>query len=214
MSVFFIFAALLLGAVATISYPFNVISKSKVVLIVVLIIISILTYIKSSHLSFYHYQKAQIENQKLQAVIKEYNGTKGIIEKMKVHLAANPTRAKGWYLLGRVYLSEKSFNEAFDAFSKAYQLKPTNSKYAFQYIVAKELVDRKSDKETLVIIDRLLKKKPNDLDLLNFLALFHYKRQHFSQAKSVWQQMLPLVESEDKKWLLEAIEKANNSAKT
>lgn len=59
-----------------------------------------------------------------------------IIVKLKSRVEQTPTDAKGWYLLGRLYFSEKRYDEASIALAHANVLQPNNSQMMFHYALA------------------------------------------------------------------------------
>ncbi len=60
------------------------------------------------------------EDEKIQAM----GGEKVVVEKLKAHLQEHPSEAQGWYLLGRIYLSQNHLDDASLCFTKAHKLEP------------------------------------------------------------------------------------------
>jgi cytochrome c-type biogenesis protein CcmH/NrfG len=183
-------------------------------------LISILAIGSYWQLSGKHYRAHQLaENKKaeLTKALKQYKDPDEIIEKMKAHLVSDPTSAKGWYLLGRLYSSKKQYQSAMEAYTHAYQLDKTNRDYAFQYLALKNYLEPldangKLDK----LADSLEKRFPKDIEILNFIAQKAYRAKHYQKAIVHWQKIIPLVPegSEDYKWLLSTIEQAKASLNT
>lgn len=66
----------------------------------------------------YHYQ--------LQKTFDQLGGVNGAINKIEEKLKLNPFDARGWFILGKLYLSKHNFKDARNAFLKAHQLSPRN----------------------------------------------------------------------------------------
>ncbi len=65
--------------------------------------------------------------------LKQFKTPEQVIEKMREHLEKDPNSAKGWYLLGRLYVSTNKLESAVSAFKKASMLEPDNLLYQTQY---------------------------------------------------------------------------------
>lgn len=64
------------------------------------------------------------QHYQLQVEINNLGGLTGIIQRIKQKLAANPNDAQGWFILGRIYLSNGNVDDAKKALENAYHLKP------------------------------------------------------------------------------------------
>lgn len=84
---------------------------------------------------------ATIQSKKL---TEELGSVEQIIEKLKKQLHARPD-ARGWYLLGRLYLHQNQFKEAATAFAEGMKLAPADAELKAQYQQA--LVWEKEAKE-------------------------------------------------------------------
>ncbi len=64
------------------------------------------------------------QHYQLQVAVKQLGGFKGMIDRIKKKLAANPQDAEGWFILGKLYLANGDYKEAKEAFNKAAQWRP------------------------------------------------------------------------------------------
>jgi cytochrome c-type biogenesis protein CcmH/NrfG len=61
-------------------------------------------------------------------------------------LQQHPQSAQGWYLLGRIYLSQQQFAAAVSAFTTAYKLQPQNPTIVFYYKKSLSLAQQSLEK--------------------------------------------------------------------
>jgi len=66
------------------------------------------------------------QHAKLMEKISDLGGMDGIIARIKKKLKVNPNDVAGWIILGKIYFSQRDFNNAATAFEKAYFLQPDN----------------------------------------------------------------------------------------
>lgn len=171
-------------------------------------------------LSFYYYggssrllQEKFMEQEKTtqMAKLRAQLGTpQQVIATLKQHLQQNPQSAKGWYLLGRLYLSLRQLNEAQTAFAQAYKIEPNNPTILFQYASAIYLARHTLKGEAGQLLNRLLQLEPNSPMAINLLGIDAYTQGKYQDAIDYWQRLLPVVspDSPDGKALLAAIAKA------
>lgn len=129
-----------------------------------------------------------------------------IIPRLKQHLEKNPD-GRGWFLLGRLYLSNQDFAAAETSLSKAYQLTPT-PEIALNYAEARYFNHGQTlDVQAKSLLLEVLKHDSGQADALNLLALDAYRNGNFGQAIRYWQQLLPqyAAESEAYKMLVQQI---------
>lgn len=65
--------------------------------------------------------------------VDELGGIDAIITRMEKTLAAHPNDAKGWFILGKLYLSKQQYQAALDAFTKAHKLAPDDTDIKHYY---------------------------------------------------------------------------------
>jgi len=62
----------------------------------------------------------------LQQQIKSLGGLTGMIQRIKIKLQENPNDAKGWFILGKLYLANQQHEQAKKAFEKSLTLNPND----------------------------------------------------------------------------------------
>lgn len=174
-------------------------------------------------LILYHYSGSsrqledytKLQNQ-AQAVIRfkqQYNTPVQLIALLTEHLQQDPHSARGWYLLGKLYLNQQQFTEASDAFAKAYALEPNNPEVLFQYAQTLYLVQHSLRGKPNLLLQQLLKIRPQDPLAINLLAVGAFQDGRYQQAIDYWQQLLLHVplESTDGQALVKAIATAQQA---
>ena len=142
----------------------------------------------------------------------EFKNPEQIISKMQSVLQTHPESARGWFLLGRLYMSLGRYHEAAQAFAKADALKPHVPEVMLQYAESLFFSNEKDSAVKAVgIATAVLALQPqneaaND-EAINLLALNAYRNKHYQQAIDYWERLLPSYEpsSSDAKILLQAI---------
>ena len=163
--------------------------------------------------NYLHQQSAQLRAREL---LKTVKSPQELIEKLKNKIAENPDRAKGWYLLGRLYTSQSDHKNASLSFAKAYQLEPTNEQYAVNYAHSLwQLQQQQFTPEIIRIFGALLKNNPKQPDALAMLAMNAFLSHAYEDAIGYWQRLLALVPEQSKEAvaLRKAIAKAQERVK-
>ncbi len=62
----------------------------------------------------------------LLVAVDRLGGMDAIVKRISVHLTDHPNDAKGWMILGKIWLAEKQYLKAQAAFSRVLQLEPNN----------------------------------------------------------------------------------------
>ncbi len=141
------------------------------------------------------WQQGVEQQQRLQKELAKFKNPDQLIEKFKQHLQQQPDSGKGWYLLGRLYITSNRIDEATAAFAKAYQLQPENMDALWQY--AQTLYFKEQQNITPQIkslINTVLQQQPGHPGAINLLAVAAYKNQSYQEAISYWQQLLARLE--------------------
>lgn len=144
------------------------------------------------------------------AALKSYRGTKGVIHALKARLDHTSKSARGWYLLGRLYASEGQWLEAQSSFHEAYRLQPQEEALT-QYAMSSWQVEHQHlSVKTRQLFQNILKDNPKQPDALMVLAMDAYAHQQDEAAIEYWQRLLTLVpdESDDAQVIRQAIAKA------
>lgn len=182
-------------------------------------IASIILYLQwgdSQQLNQYY---TQLKNAKLvQKELAEYKNPQQLINRMLAILQQHPNSAKGWYLLGRLYLNQNQFDSAVKAFAKANQLQPNEPMIMQQYAESLFFANKNSlPAEAKQLLLAVLVKVPNDPDAINLLAIDAYNKQDYQTAINYWERLINDFDptSPNGKALLQAIASAQkNLAKT
>ncbi len=154
--------------------------------------------------------KAQQEAVAVQQMRVQLGTPQQVIASLQQHLAQNPNSAQGWYLLGRLYLSQEQLNEAVNAFAKAYALDPNKPDIIFQYAQALYLTQHSLKGKPTELLQKLLQIQPANDQVTNLLAVAAFARGDYQQAINSWEKLLPHYPagSPDEQALLQAIARA------
>ncbi|MFI4919199.1 MAG: tetratricopeptide repeat protein [Legionellales bacterium] len=134
-----------------------------------------------------------------------------LIDKLRAKLDDSAKSAKGWYLLGRLYLSQNDPQHAFKAFAKAHQLQPEDEQYTVNYTHSLwQMNHQKFTPEIRTAFTQLLTKNPQQADALAMLAMDAFERHAYEEAITYWQRLLKLAPpgSEEAQAIHKAIAKA------
>jgi cytochrome c-type biogenesis protein CcmH/NrfG len=211
--------ALLAIALIMVFYPLRCFAK-RFFLILTPLIISFVVFAYFTWGGFFawdNYLKQQTRQTQVEALLKTVKGPQEIIDKLKSKLEENPNSARGWYLLGRLYSSQNQWQLAHEAFTKAYELQPTNEPIVVNYAQSLwQLNHRAFNDDIRQHFESILKRNNKQPDALAMLAMDAYIRQSYHQAIIYWQRLLAIVppESKDAEAIRKAIAKAAAAVKT
>src|SRR6202044_2687522 len=105
-----------------------------------------------------------------------------------------PQSAEGWYLLGKLYLSNRNYGQAESSLNKAYQLGPDHAEYLLALAKANFLNHEGHLNSSLeTALKTQLKSIAQPIDALNLLAANAYQRKDYRQAIKLWRQALTLT---------------------
>jgi len=116
------------------------------------------------------------------------------VEKLKQHLADEPNDAKVWTMLGLSYFELDKVKESLEAYEKAYQLTPNNSKLLVEY--ASTLIsvnDNQFSDRPVALIKQALEIDANAPDALYLAGMFAISMQDFTLAKGLWNKALSVL---------------------
>jgi len=138
-------------------------------------------------------QRAQLVRQRITQVKKEIAQTgsrQALISQFKAHLKENGKSAKGWYLLGKLQLSDEKIQDAMASLKKAHELEPKNREYTIAYF--RTLIHDKQHLPTKArqILESLHKENPNQPELLELLGIDAYNTKAYPKAIAYWEQLL------------------------
>ncbi len=162
-----------------------------------------------------HWRQQALEKQ-VQNKIAAIKDPQQLIDELKAHLQEKPKSAEGWFLLGKLYLTQGQSKEAENALQAAYQLAPNQANYLLTFAEAYLLNHQNRLSPALQsALSDFLKENPNSVTALNFLAIHAYETHRYHQAVQYWQQALSQVEegSPDSENLLKMISVAQKKNK-
>lgn len=203
-----------LSSISWLLYPLR---KIKILVITLVPILAIFLTLSYSYwgawtdLQQYNYQ--QEKQLRVQAMLQTIKSPIELIERLKNRLAQDPKSSRGWYLLGRLYVSQNNWLSAKKAFAKAQQLDPDNENILVNYAQTLwEINQQQFDKKIDQLFKKLLEKNPNQPDALAMLAMDAFKKQNYQVAINYWQHLLQLApsQSEEAQVIRRAIAKAQS----
>lgn len=203
---------LLIFALIAALYPLRKSRLSTMVLAPVLMILVGFAYWHwGSWLDWTQHLRDNVKQARIQTMLNAMHEPAELIEKLKVTLQQQPKSARGWYLLGRIYVSQNQWQEANKAFSIAHQLKPANEQITVNYAQNLwQLNHQKFDDNIRALLKEVLDKNANQPDALAMLAMDAYTRHEYQQAIDYWEHLLRLAppQSEEAGAIRKAIAKA------
>ena len=110
-----------------------------------------------------------------------------LVAKLKGRLRQNPNELKGWILLGRSLVSLKRFDDASNAFKKAFRIAPNRSDIAASAAETKFMaMDGKFNQEIRYFFKTAAKLNPREHKALFYLGLDSFFSEKFSTAIQYW----------------------------
>lgn len=133
------------------------------------------------------------KSSKMQAakMLKDIKSPDELISRLVKHLTSNPDSARGWYLLGRLYVSQKNSQDALRAFVKAYNLDSNDEAIVVNY--ASMLLENGYEAKGQSLLENMLVKDPKQKDALVILAMHAYRQKKINVAVAYWQRLLQLL---------------------
>ena len=189
---FIVLAGLALGFIA---FPLRTSKFALFTLLPISIIAIVCLYSNLGGLKELSTYQQQLEKSKLaKTLLSKVKSTDELITKLKVSLQANPNSARGWYLLGRLYVHQNRWKDAEEVLAKARKLNPESERYTINYIYSLwELEGRKFSQQSLTLLKDVLAKNPNQPDALGLLAKEAFDRKDYPEAKNYWRRLLKLT---------------------
>ncbi|KAB2825360.1 c-type cytochrome biogenesis protein CcmI [Aliivibrio finisterrensis] len=132
---------------------------------------------------------------------------------LRTKLHHEPNDAMGWFLLGRIGMSNRDIDTSVGAMKKAYELKPTDVDIKLGYAQALMLSgdDAKAD-QAKQMLKQVLRGDSTNLRALSLLAFSSFERQDYKGAVSAWKAMQMLIGPDDSRYemLTRSIERAQS----
>ncbi len=150
--------------------------------------------------SLYDAEVQKQESQKqAKTILATVKSPQALIAQLRAKLDDTPQSAKGWFLLGRLYLSQQNEQLAFEAFAKAAHFAPQNEEYVVHYAHSLwQLNKQQFNPQLITIFTDLLQRNPNQPDALAMLAMNAYKEHLYEQAIDYWQRLLQQMPAQSK----------------
>ncbi|MDF1760783.1 MAG: tetratricopeptide repeat protein [Coxiellaceae bacterium] len=144
----------------------------------------------------------------VQAELKKIKDPQAVVTRLEEVVHAQPNRPKGWYLLGKLYLVNKQYDKATEAFGHAHDLLPANIDDTMGYLNAAFFNQHnKLNNKQVKLLHDLIQKHPKQLAATNLLAVDAYNKKHYRLAITLWESLLQHcpAASKDAKLLLAMI---------
>lgn len=157
------------------------------------------------------YLKEAEKQRRAEVMLKSIRDPAELITQLKNRLNQQPDSARGWYLLGRLYVSQTLWQNASEAFAKAHTLEPDNIQITVNYAQSLWQENQQIINPTIrTLLNAVLDKNADDPDALAMFAMDAYKRHDYQTAIDYWQHLLTLAppQSEDAQAIRKAIAKA------
>lgn len=204
---------LLMLALTLALYPWR---KSRAVILGAAPVMIVLTGLAYWHwgagLEWTHYLQEGIRQQRAQSLMKTmHDDPAELIAKLKATVEKQPASARGWYLLGRLYVSQNQWQQANDAFATAHQLQPNDEQITVNYAQNLwQLNNQQFDGTIRTLLNDVLKRNASQPDALAMLAMDAYACHEYQRAIDYWQALLKQVspQSEEAMAIRKAIAKA------
>jgi cytochrome c-type biogenesis protein CcmH len=195
-------------------------SGSLILVLTLSVLIPLSAFLLYGHWGAYsQVQQAAFVQQRVAAVkadISQTGSRQHLITEFEEHLRDKPKNAKGWYLLGKLYLQDGRVKEATAALEKSNQRQP-NQPETMLALAEALFRDNKNalSPHARILLLKVLKISPDATLALNLLAIDVYNKGQYNQAVSYFERLLPYYppESEEGKRLLAVIAKAQQLSK-
>lgn len=157
------------------------------------------------------FQATERKQAEAEQVMRDLGSLEAVVDRLKAHLAKAPQDAKGWFLLGRVYVSAGDWKQAHAAYTIAHGLEPGRHEYTLHYAQSVwELHHQAFDGETRTLLQAILNEDAHQPDALAMLAFDAYNTGHRDVAVAYWERLLQQTDasSDEAIKLRQAIAKA------
>lgn len=110
---------------------------------------------------------------------------------LETRLKAKPDDAKGWYVLGRAYLTLQRVADAEAALQRAVKLAPKEARYLSHYAEVAAIADQGDlQKRARALVETALELDPQEEKALELAGLAAYQREEWAQAAFYWRHLL------------------------
>ncbi|MGB6976955.1 MAG: c-type cytochrome biogenesis protein CcmI [Gammaproteobacteria bacterium] len=149
----------------------------------------------------------------VKAEIAQLGSPEQIAAALRTHLQQDPQSAKGWYLLGSLYIALQHYPQAVAALERANQLQPNDPAILVKYAEALFFSHNTLNTQAQSLLNRALQITPPNVNALNLLATGAYQAGNYATAIHYWEQLLQQfpADSSDGKALLAMIAEAQKN---
>lgn len=182
--------------------------RSGILIGTFIILFSLLSYYYSSGRQWLHYLRTQKNIQQVNRELTQIKDPREVVSRLTQFLNEHPRRSKGWYLLGRLYLSLGDYEKAAVALEKAHRLKPMNNDYSVDFAQAFFFLNHNTlNERARHLLLEVIHREPNHINAHHFLGMDAYNRKDYRSALKHWGYILPLLpeNSEERDILLQMI---------
>jgi cytochrome c-type biogenesis protein CcmH len=118
-----------------------------------------------------------------------------MIENLAKRLEQEPNNPEGWAMLGRSYMSLNRFDDALNAYAKAYKLMPNNPDLLLGYATTMARVNNNQfTGRPAELISEAMKIDPNNPNVLWLKGITHFQAGEAVQAIQVWERVQVMLE--------------------
>lgn len=150
--------------------------------------------------AWHHFLDDKANQQQIQSLLQSIRSPEELITKLKNRLDKQPDSAKGWYLLGRLYVSQNEWKQAYQAFAAAKKLQPDDEQININFAQSMwQLNNRVFNEAIRAEFQAVLKHNRQQPDALAMLAMDAFLSHDYHLAIGYWNQLLDIIEpgSED-----------------
>lgn len=218
----FILTFLIIISTLFLTIPFFKIKKNKTskdYVVIVTLLIGFISIVLSLYFHWGNYDKVSqwyaMKDRAVQvkAAMQQYGSRQKIIEALKKKLETLPNTkesARGWYLLGKLYLGNQQVELGIAALGKAFSLDPNNPEIILAFVSTKYFITHELDNFARELLLKIANNSAYKASVLNLLGTNAYQHKNYDEAIRYWEELLQLIpaESEDNKVLLTTIANA------
>jgi len=125
---------------------------------------------------------------------RQYGSPEILIAKLREQLGREPSSARGWYLLGKLYFSQQELDKTIDAFSKANKYQPNDAEIMTQYAQALYFKnDNKLGPYSQGLLNKVLNEDPKNPLALNLVAVDAFTKDKYRTAIDYWKRLQEVV---------------------
>lgn len=212
-----LFLVMTLVASTVLAYPLR---RHKLICLLTIPFIFILTstgyFMWGGFPQWQEYLQQQDKKILAQKMLESIKSPDELIDKLRAKLDDSPKSAKGWYLLGRIYMSQNAHLQAVSAFAKAHELEPANEQFTVNYAYSLWQANKRSFTPDVVSLFTAVERaNPQQPDALSMLAMNAFTSRAYKEAIVYWQRLLPLApaQSDESLAIRKAIAKAEEQLK-